>query len=161
MSLQDGRQKLQWGRVRVNAEVMWVIKNECVTRLLQWGRVRVNAEVSGGFGFGAAGGPASMGPRSCERGSLPNPDGFGEAFHRLQWGRVRVNAEVTLFFHVASIIEAASMGPRSCERGSGLSDTLCAYGRKLQWGRVRVNAEVLQLERQALQGPRFNGAAFV
>ena len=83
---------LQWGRVRVNAEGFYGGYQALYPEALQWGRVRVNAEGRTDWREIAQQLPASMGPRSCERGRLHGADG-GEAKRR------------------------ASMGPRSCERG--------------------------------------------
>ncbi len=60
--------KLQWGRVRVNAESSDHSPGWQAPAWLQWGRVRVNAE------------------RGCE--TEVRRDQLA-----LQWGRVRVNAE--------------------------------------------------------------------
>src|SRR5690606_37588017 len=62
---------LQWGRARVSAETPNLVRQRVASTELQWGRARVSAEtfptsVTDEFGVSA-----SMGPRSCERGNLP------------------------------------------------------------------------------------------
>ena len=59
---------LQWGRVRVNAESIAASAARRVLPPLQWGRVRVNAERLSDDELIETILPASMGPRSCERG---------------------------------------------------------------------------------------------
>src|SRR5436309_2550448 len=63
------RDMLQWGRVRMNADVWCDWPGRWSGRSLQWGRVRMNAEVV----------------------NLTTADILALS---LQWGRVRMNAEV-------------------------------------------------------------------
>ena len=61
--------------------------------VLQWGRVLTNAETSRfPFAIGVHG-PASMGPRSHERGNIIERALRVRRILRLQWGRVLTNAE--------------------------------------------------------------------
>ncbi len=65
----SGVVRLQWGRVRLNAETKRQNKNEPAASKLQWGRVRLNAETRCDVDVVVAAEPASMGPRSVERGN--------------------------------------------------------------------------------------------
>src|SRR5438105_1599563 len=109
-------------------------------RPLQWGRVRMNAEVAQMDKAGTTDEEASMGPRSNERGSAAARMSTEEQ-QQLQWGRVRMNAEV-LGDGLNVTGSDASMGPRSNERGSSMTRALKNLVGTLQWGRVRMNAEV-------------------
>ena len=91
------RKRLQWGRVRMNAE-----------------RQRRMAEVDRGL-F------ASMGPRSDERGKALGAMAASVRVVALQWGRVRMNAERRRRRPRRPAGLAASMGPRSDERGKSLT----------------------------------------
>ena len=79
---------LQWGRVLMNAETKVLAYVEEYRAWLQWGRVLMNAETSPRLSTIDEPRPASMGPRSHERGnqgsgcwSCPHWRGFnGAAF---------------------------------------------------------------------------------
>ena len=92
MSHPDYVARLQWGRVRVNAEGLQIRSIKLLAVSLQWGRVRVNAEGHKSISVPIVSGSASMGPRSCERGRLRILSNDFK-YRALQWGRVRVNAE--------------------------------------------------------------------
>ena len=61
--------KLQWGRVRSNAETASRLATSTGMGWLQWGRVRSNAETLSGYVIRSYNIRASMGPRSVERGN--------------------------------------------------------------------------------------------
>jgi len=84
---------LQWGRVRMNAEIKRDSTLPPFWHKLQWGRVRMNAEMGSVKTLNPVRVIASMGPRSDERG---NPSLRKFDFDQL----------------------LASMGPRSDERGN-------------------------------------------
>ena len=175
---------------------------------LQWGRVRMNAEI--GFdlrGHDSLSG-ASMGPRSDERGNVApqrrHAMGLLLQWGRvrmnaemseilediltdieLQWGRVRMNAEIIFAAFDAPAHRLASMGPRSDERGNrydpsdGLPNPAASMGprsdergnhsrRRLRPSRVSASMGPRSDERgnrpgrpaSGRPGGRFNGAAF-
>ncbi len=127
---------------------------------LQWGRARASAEIPtprgwhrAAMGFNGAAlvrarkfsreedllvklVPASMGPRSCERGNRSQRQP-AVADYKLQWGRARASAEIP------------SPQARTKE------------GAKLQWGRARASAEMRQSRLVGRLLARFNGAALV
>ena len=107
-----------------------------------------------------------MGPRSRERGELPEVAAKGSHPLWLQWGRARGSAESSKHhrllhelrpgFNGAALAGArrafapavtippmiiASMGPRSRERGENGEGSFRVMGLKLQWGRARGSAE--------------------
>ena len=111
------RPRLQWGRVRMNAEIVKSNAPLAAGLMLQWGRVRMNAEI-----FDARGRPRWRGV--------------------LQWGRVRMNAEISSVGPEDRLPAVASMGPRSDERGNQAGALETELAEALQWGRVRMNAEM-------------------
>ncbi len=140
---------LQWGRARASAEMRSIVVSLPIISELQWGRARASAEITdahsgrpAAFCFNGAALvrarkwahalasratlPASMGPRSCERGNG--------------------NYSPCILFPMQ-----ASMGPRSCERGNAclsLDDSPPIV--KLQWGRARASAEMTRFRRLAV-----------
>ena len=103
---------------------------------LQWGRVLLNAESRRNANAPPRPRPASMGPRSVERGKI----------------------ECLTPVHIT---ELASMGPRSVERGKEVAIKRDGILIVLQWGRVLLNAESrLFADRPGINSPCFNGAAF-
>ncbi len=103
---------------------------------LQWGRAQLSAETAIQRDSELAWRPASMGPRSIERGNLALPLSVCVSLSLLQWGRAQLSAETGW----------AHSSPFGVER--------------LQWGRAQLSAET-----RASMTPRtaslsgFNGAA--
>ena len=77
----------------MNAEIIHAGDYGPVVFQLQWGRVRMNAEIARVDQPAAGQVDASMGPRSDERGNTMSY-GLKDAQVKLQWGRVRMNAEM-------------------------------------------------------------------
>ncbi len=63
-----GIAELQWGRAHVSAEFGVRILYNDISWALQWGRAHVSAELRQELGQCEGASPASMGPRSRERG---------------------------------------------------------------------------------------------
>ena len=59
-----------------------------------------------------------MGPRSRDRGNVPDLLGYGVKAGTLQWGRDRVIAETAFGRGPEPRGSVASMGPRSRDRGN-------------------------------------------
>jgi len=93
LNIANGLFPLQWGRVRMNAEICWRFALEPPIAELQWGRVRMNAEIMRLASGAVIGILASMGPRSDERGNVRAIIDYYRD-QSLQWGRVRMNAEI-------------------------------------------------------------------
>ena len=127
---------LQWGRARGSAErsqmpgsavacfngaALAGARRDAAERAfvfsgtLQWGRARGSAERSSRI-HGATTVPASMGPRSRERGESHQSHRRGDDLE-LQWGRARGSAERSADWSVSAIAN------------------------ELQWGRARGSAE--------------------
>ena len=85
---------LQWGRVLMNAETVQGGKLYKRYMVLQWGRVLMNAETCVQSDSTLLRRTASMGPRSHERGNMPNSSPPTPP-KLLQWGRVLMNAETS------------------------------------------------------------------
>ena len=87
------RERLQWGRVQMNAETRSQRAVSKRAEWLQWGRVQMNAETRDAFRkWKERRGLASMGPRSDERGNVNRATHCLQSW-QLQWGRVQMNAE--------------------------------------------------------------------
>ncbi len=110
--------------------------------LLQWGRGLSTAEILIDAGAGKKHRGASMGPRSFNRGNLPQVMRWSETvrcfngaavfqprklrlsipvytnFGLLQWGRGLSTAEIQPRRHRHALGDLASMGPRSFNRGN-------------------------------------------
>src|SRR5258706_537352 len=112
---------LQWGRAQVSAEIKFVALAERFRALLQWGRAQVSAEMAYPHGSATEDRGASMGPRSGERGNVPEVP-VAAVRLMLQWGRAQVSAEISI--------------------QPGLPTTACG----LQWGRAQVSAEITTAE---------------
>ncbi len=118
-SPREGNNKLQWGRVLMNAETGGQNPVFQSARRLQWGRVLMNAETS-------------------------SDDLLEFEGELLQWGRVLMNAETWSIVYSAWHAGHASMGPRSHERGNGAAPSRTSMSANwLQWGRVLMNAETI------------------
>src|SRR5208337_4738100 len=103
---------------------------------LQWGRARSSAEIGGGGPGGAGVRPASMGPRSIERGNFSNSARKVGSF---------------ISFNGAALDRA-----RKCDCLGVHSLNLDT----LQWGRARSSAEISARRRPSPpEVPGFNGAA--
>src|SRR5258706_11657 len=128
--------KLQWSRVRMNAEGTNPRLTNFQISVLQWSRVRMNAEGQSRRDGAAGGDGASMEPRSDERGR--------HAGHR--WRRLD---------------HLASMEPRSDERGRRGVDP---RGHRLNFASMEPGSdECERAAERAAPPPRatgFNGAAF-
>ena len=61
--------RLQWGRDQLIAELLISISEHWSELALQWGRDQLIAELNHGMNLYIAGGDASMGPRSIDRGT--------------------------------------------------------------------------------------------
>ena len=106
-------------------------------------------------------GPASMGPRSHERGNVAAVLAEVNSKKPLQWGRVLTNAETTNEAILCVEQFTASMGPRSHERGNP-SRLLRPAGRPACFNGAAFS-RTRKLRRQRARrhrAPSFNGAAF-
>ncbi len=158
-------------------------RRSCAQReRLQWGRVRENAEGRCSCAAVEAR-SASMGPRSRERGRFRS-DGTALVLGVLQWGRVRENAEGPLepFFPPTSRgfngaafartrkgsrpVRRATSAPRF--NGAAFARTRKAMDvTRAAWGRRCFNGAAFARTRKGVAGcspacasPGFNGAAF-
>src|SRR5581483_5856689 len=154
---------LQWGRARASAEIAETATPSFAPNALQWGRARASAEMGGNSGGEGSLLPASMGPRSCERGNILLKPFTAQRYFTLQWGRARASAEIPPRGVHHEIAAVASMGPRSCERGNDrVRDFDRTSGALLQWGRARASAEIVRrIDTGHMAERRFNGAALV
>ncbi len=116
--------ELQWGRDQMIAEISPSATTTYVlTAPLQWGRDQMIAEMSMAAEGRPMNRPASMGPRSDDRGNAARYSTARSAADWLQWGRDQMIAEITAPWGNVQI-----------------------YG-VLQWGRDQMIAEI---ERSAL-----------
>ena len=110
--------ELQWGRARLSAEIQQAIEHQPAEVALQWGRARLSAEIVVERREMVRRHPASMGPRSSERGNNLHIHEATPRYKMLQWGRARLSAEIRTRSIGPRGLAFASMGPRSSERGN-------------------------------------------
>ena len=129
--------RLQWGRVRANAERRCGFSTGAFRRTLQWGRVRANAESCGPVGGSDARPVASMGPRSCERG---------------KWSFLKPEATIATGFNGAAFVRTRkALRPRTCP----------ALGRRFNGAAFVRTRKVRRFSSILGTASCFNGAAFV
>ena len=133
---------LQWGRDQLIAEIPSAINNVIHDLPLQWGRDQLIAEITLLQVISTGDQPASMGPRSTDRGNvlvvarrvgcrfvlqwgrdqliaeMLTLDAIGGNLTMLQWGRDQLIAEIFQVDGVRVAHALASMGPRSTDRGN-------------------------------------------
>ncbi len=154
---------LQWGRARASAEIAETATPSFAPNALQWGRARASAEMGGNSGGEGSLLPASMGPRSCERGNILLKPFTAQRYFTLQWGRARASAEIRARrtqpcwdrarFNGAALVRARKFRHAASTTKSPPS---------LQWGRARASAEMTASGiLTALAARCFNGAALV
>ncbi len=144
---------LQWGRGLSTAEIWSAPACSCGASRLQWGRGLSTAEMRLVDALPVAVIPASMGPRSFNRGNPeicpPAHDGLEASMGPRSFNRGNAAAH-----HMDAMMNSASMGPRSFNRGNVRFPTKTrAEMEQLQWGRGLSTAEMRNYWR-ANDGPR-------
>ncbi len=106
----------------MNAEVWRFVRHPIMKEMLQWSRVHVNAEVRELAHECVDLTPASMEPRSRERGSRTRTRGLRRAAAASMEPRSRERGSFPVALEELQVF-FASMEPRSRERGSKTSST--------------------------------------
>ena len=110
---------LQWGRALMNAEMGGgTTRDSGGDSELQWGRALMNAEIQIPILLQTTAVPASMGPRSDERGNCRWEKALSLITQASMGPRSDERGNVSEGWH-DTIYGNASMGPRSDERGNG------------------------------------------
>ncbi len=150
---------LQWSHARLSVETIYKFIGHYFLRSLQWSHARLSVETCERDFIIRDGKPASMEPRSIERGNSSCGYCGSTAIVRLQWSHARLSVETYDETEGELTIYVASMEPRSIERGNP------AYSPRL-WRLGSASMEPRSIERGNLimmglpnyQQLRFNGA---